>query len=382
MADNYEIHKDFIPKNEFDLEFYINHNDDVKKARLTTLDTAYKHWITYGCYENREVKSLKSGKIIKIKLKPNEKFVIKPSPQAEYLPTMGSGSVSGLPGAPNVITLGYRIAILIHIYDTKMFPFFTNYLNNLNNLYNKDNFDIYINVVEEGSPHKDGDLREAVINYMKKINNPNAYYFLSENRGGDIGGFMLLCKHIVNLDIDYKYVIFVHSKTRFQWRKELCQSVFNIKFENLHTMHNMGIIGSKKWLHNFNPLIQLDEYRRFKYHLVDLVDIYELGEEVEKPWQFIAGTMFLADMQIIKYIVTHKFDEVYYKLNRLDSIDINWLTIVTDELKKEPRGAGNDLQYRVKYGKPLHPDYMIEHTFERIIGLICSHLKLNVVGVM
>jgi hypothetical protein len=68
------------------------------------------------------------------------------------------------------------------------------------------------------------------------------------------------------------------------------------------------------------------------------------------------------------------------KLNKSNSVDINWLKIVTEELKKDPRGCSNDFQYRLKYGQPLHPDHMIEHTFERILGLICDHMGLQVIG--
>ena len=117
---------------------------------------------------------------------------------------------------------------------------------------------------------------------------------------------------------------------------------------------------------------------RFKYHLNDLCRIYDL--DADQKWYFIAGTMFLSNIQIIEYIVDHDLVEVYSMLNKPDSIDINWLTIVTEELGKDPKGAGNDLQYRLVYGKPLHPDYMIEHTFERIIGLICLKLGFKISG--
>jgi hypothetical protein len=363
-----DINSGYIPKNEFDWEYYLSQNEDIKKAGIGNLDAAYRHWIIYGCYENRWVKSSKSEKEMRIKLKPSEKFLFRAAPMMPSIQAVTP---------PGPTDLGFKIAIMIHVFDVTMFPFFTFYLNHLSQSYSNSNFDIYINIVEENSPFK-GDLKKAVADYSRNIVNPNVTYFFNENRGGDIGGFLLLSKYIIDLEVDYKYAIFVHSKTRLQWRKELCQSIFNIQFENLSKIPNLGLIGCKKWLYTFDPKNQIDEYRRFKYHLVDLCEIYELG--CDKPWQFIAGTMFLANIDIIKYIVNHRIDETYVKLNKPDSVDVNWLTIVTDELKKDPKGAGNDLQYRLKYGKPLHPDYMIEHTYERIIGLICQHLQLKVIG--
>ena len=50
----------YIAKTEFDWEYYLSKNDDVKKKGINGLDECYRHWILYGCYENRIVKSLKS----------------------------------------------------------------------------------------------------------------------------------------------------------------------------------------------------------------------------------------------------------------------------------------------------------------------------------
>ena len=366
-----DINSFYIPKDDFDWEYYINQNDDIKKSGINSHETAYKHWIMYGCYENRPVKLIKSGKILKVKLKPTERFL-----QGDRQVVIGP-LIPKQPPQPKVIDIGCKIAIMIHIFDMNSFSFFTSYLNYLSSLYNNNNFDIYINIVKENNLFK-GDLQKIANDHIRSIINPNCSYFLSENRGGDIGGFLLLSKYIVESGVNYKYAIFAHSKSRLQWRKELCQTIFNIRFEHLHKLTNVGIIGCRKWIYTFDPQTQKEEYRRFRYHLVDLCEIY--GVTCDKAWQFIAGTMFLAHIDIIKYIVEHRIDEVYYKLNKHDSIDINWLTIVTDELRKDPRGTGNDFQYRVKYGKALHSDYMIEHTFERIIGLVTDHLGLKIIS--
>lgn len=377
MSDSPKVNHHYqIQKDDFDWEFYIENNSDIKRAGIMGLEAAYRHWTTYGCYENRWVKSLKSGTSVKIKLKQNEKIPVK----QPYVYTQSYSVMSNPltpPSPPKPIDLGFKIAVLVHIFDLSMFGFFTNYINHLSQMYVNNNFHIYINVVEENNKYT-GDLRQLVVDSIKLINNPNTQYYLNENRGGDIGGFLLLSKIIMNSGIDYKYAIFVHSKTKLNWRKDLCQAIFNLPFEAIAKMPDVGLASCKKWIYTFDPHNQPDEYRRFKYHLIDLCDVYNVS--YDNPWQFIAGTMFLIHMDIIKYIVNHNIDDVYLRLNKLESIDINWLTIVTNELKKNPKGTGNDLQYRIKFGKPLHPDYMIEHTYERIIGLICSHLGLKTWG--
>jgi hypothetical protein len=270
-----------------------------------------------------------------------------------------------------------------------MFPFFIRYFNRTFKRYNSNNFDIYINIVKDNNPYLGGDFelaKKRVEEYIEQIDNQNVYYVFNENRGGDIGGFLLLCKNVVDMirhpdkdkAKDYKYVMFLHSKTKLSWRKDLCQSLFNIRFAELEESKNqdIGLMGSRKWVHLFDPKKQQQEFKRFEYHLIDLCKDYKLDYNV--PWYFIAGTMFLANIKIIEYIVSHNLDGIYSKLNKGNSIDINWLNIVTNELNKNPKGAGNDLQYRLMYNNPLHPDYMIEHTYERIIGLICQHLKLRI----
>ena len=146
--------------------------------------------------------------------------------------------------------------------------------------------------------------------------------------------------------------------------KKLCRTIFNLSFETLDP--TIGLVSNKRWIYQFNVSLQREEYNRFKYHLIDLMEIYHLQSETQQ-WSFVAGTMFLARIEIIQYIVSHEIHRVYSLLNRVDSIDINWMTIM-EQLGKETRGTVNDYQYRLKYRQSLRSDYMVEHAFERIIG--------------
>jgi hypothetical protein len=350
-----------ISKDNFDWEYYVLKNPDVKTAGNTTLDKCYRHWTTCGCHENRWVRSLNDGVERQVNTIRNHRPVALPKTVVKQR---------------EPIDIGFKIAIMIHIFDVNMMRFFVFYINYLNETYMNTNFDVYINIVEEDNPCGP-ELRKRVDECLKTINNPSVHCYYNQNRGGDIGGFVLLSKIVANSQTDYKYAIFVHSKNKSSWRKELCKCIFNIKFENLAKTPDVGIISSNKWIYKFDPPHQAVEFDRFKFHLIDLCSIYNLL--YDQMWEFIAGTMFLAKIDIIKHIATHDIDKVYSMLNRVEAVDINWLTVMS-EMKRDVKGTTNDYQYRLKYHKSLISDYMIEHTYERVIGLICKSLGLKLVG--
>lgn len=351
----------FIPKENFDWEYYLVRNPDLKQTGLITMDKCYRHWIVYGCYENRWVKTRDTGEERQIKLRSTEKFVIPKEPELLC----------------RSVDLHFKIAIMIHVYDVgRMMPFFVSYLNGLSHRYVSTNFDIYFNIVQENSPYQ-GDLKQYVSGYLQQIQFPQVSCHYQENRGGDIGGLLQLSKTVVNSGIDYRYAIFVHSKKKNQWRIDLCRCIFNLQFEQLTKNPDWGLMSAKKWIYHFDPSKQPEELCRFRYHLIDLCHIYQLP--MDQPWQFVAGTMFLTKIEILRYIVSHQIEIVYQMLNRVNTVDVNWLSIV-EKLQKDAKGTCNDFQYRLRYGRPLLSDYMIEHTYERILGLICQHLGWKVTG--
>uniref|UniRef100_A0A6C0BKB2 Uncharacterized protein n=1 Tax=viral metagenome TaxID=1070528 RepID=A0A6C0BKB2_9ZZZZ len=359
-----DLHTSFIPKSLFDWEFYLSHNPDLKKAGLQTLEKCYRHWTSYGCYENRLVRSTKTGTEIRVKLNPKEKFKLSETPTTV--------SVTG----HSPIDLKFKIAVMIHVFDVNLIKFFVSHLIQLSHNYCPENFEIYWNIVQEDNPYQ-GDLRQYVRSLVSDLPYQHCHYQYSLNRGGDIGGFLLLSQSVVNSGINYKYVMFVHSKNKRIWRIDLCRCLFDIRYEQLDRSPGVGMISAKKWINSFDPKKQTEEFRRFRYHLIELSKFYRVP--IDQAFKFVAGTMFLAKYEIIQYVVEHEWQQVYQLLNRVESVDVNWLTVM-NEMGKDPQGTTNDYQYRLKYRKSLHSDYMIEHTFERIIGLICQQLHLELMG--
>lgn len=412
--------ENYISFADFDWKYYIDSSQDLKKIRNSR--DAYNHWIQYGCFENRPVKNLKTKECFTVKLQKEKgerfsqieqqkidkkKEAIERSlshQQQQQQRKIIPSQIHQRNPAPPKIKLSFKLAILLHIFDIEMFPnFYIHYLNKLTNKYDDDDVHIYINFVIEDNPYGNmNTIKSAVEEHITHILNKNVYYCFNENRGGDIGGFLILSKIILdkckNESLNYKYILFAHTKKKDEWRKELVKPIFNYKFEYLSEnskMEDFGIIGAKKWIYNIEPRTPKEQQQmeKYKYHMIDLCNMYNLEEDVKTSWKFVAGTMFILDTRIVQYIIygneiknenddsIYVSDVLYYKLNKLDSIDVNWLNIVTDILKKDPKDVGNDLAYRMKYGKPLHPDHMIEHTFERVIGLICKHLGLKVYGI-
>ena len=275
------------------------------------------------------------------------------------------------------IKLNKPIAVLIHIFDPIYISFFVKNINFLHTKYTSDSIHVYINIVEEDNPtYKGTELRNYINNQCSQIDNGiRIEIFYNENRGGDIGGFLILCQKI-NPEL-YNNIIFVHSKTKMKWKYELCSTIFNYP---LHLLNDsIGIVGNNKWTRTVNLNDKKSDIQKFVPHFDKLFKYYDIDQKTVGSWKFIAGTMFILNIKIVNYIINHNINEVYMMLNKLQSVDENWINMIK-EMKLDNRGCGNDLQYRVKFGQSLHADYMIEHAYERLIGLICHLLNLKILS--
>ena len=171
--------------------------------------------------------------------------------------------------------------------------------------------------------------------------------------------------------------MFFHTKSNTKWRQQLCLAISRYPLDKLATRPEIGIVGSKKWAYKFGPNINDQYYRNFVPHLRTLNKYYRLN--ISDNWKFIAGTMFIINAKIIHYIYQSQLEQVYACLNTLSTTDYNWVDIV-EQRGLDRKHHGNDLSYRYQEGEPLLPDFMIEHTYERLLGLICQHLNLIVLG--
>jgi len=400
----------------FDWIFYIKNNVGLNKF-VTQID-CFRHWKEHGCYEGRKIRNLKNDDVMCIKLKPNQQFTHKihhaiqnQEPKATSKPTINSKVISKpIPTITKVVVnhppkmirkptqiemkpkieivyvgskikLNKPIAVLVHVFDPQYISFFVKNVNFLHTKYTNDSIHVFINIVEENNPRfSDGiELRKYVNEQCAQIDDGiKVEIVYSENRGGDIGGFLILCQKLRTES--YNHIIFVHSKTKLKWKYELCSVIFNYP---LHLLtDSVGTVGSNKWTRTINYKTDIHrkcDIQNFLPHFDTLFKFYDINTESIDSWKFIAGTMFILNIKVVNYILSHNINSVYMSLNKLESVDENWIRIIK-AMKLDNKGCGNDLQYRVKFGHPLHADYMIEHAYERIIGLISSTLKLKMLS--
>lgn len=411
---------------DFDYLYYLKQNPDLKQAHLKTLVQCFTHWCNHGCYENRKIRSNKTGEEMQILVDRSKKMVHKQKViekgnnineiRVDFKNFLSRKDIikSQIPNQielhrqkqrllvnrslNSLITLTNPIAVLVHIFDINYIQFFIKNLNHLNTRYTHDSIRIYINIVLENNPYfvddnnpteeKISDFKTLVNSmFSQSLHNKNVKIYYNENKGGDIGGLLLLIKEMFLSGEDYSHFIFVHSKTKYKWRYDLCSIIFNYPLENLSHGNSIGLISSQKWIRTIQTTNK--DYQFFESHLLKLYKILKFNDYYQntlqkkykdiQSWKFVAGTMFIANINIAKYIFENGITDIYSVLNKLDTIDENWVKLVRN-LNRDPRDCGNDLQYRVKYGKPLYADHMIEHAVERIIGLICEKLKLKIIG--
>ena len=85
-----------------------------------------------------------------------------------------------------------------------------------------------------------------IITHLEKNNIKNYNITYHENKGMDIGPYLLQLKYLFeNYNLNsFDAILKIHTKTNDKWRNELIDAILNINLEILKTNK---IIGSKKW---------------------------------------------------------------------------------------------------------------------------------------
>lgn len=165
------------------------------------------------------------------------------------------------------------------------------------------------------------------------INKQNIQIIFSENRGFDIGGFLLLLDQLIKEKLPHDFIIKLHTKTSTVWR-DILTSFMNIPVNKL--LHKRKCLYSNKIHYDFNQTKDIN-----KENVRSLLNYFNLPE---KEFDFCGGTMFIA---------SSKFTDFFKNYNLLDLIK------------------------RLTYGRPLRNNGLIEHAYERLFGYILDHLDLK-----
>jgi len=120
-----------------------------------------------------------------------------------------------------------KIAVLVHIYYDNLVGEMINYLAKF-----PYEFDLYVSFSSDTYPESSLNV-EHNMNAVKAAF-PSSYLCVVPNKGKDIGGKLVLLKHIFEEGITYDYLVFVHDKQSFhmadrdkanRWRSELLGAV-------------------------------------------------------------------------------------------------------------------------------------------------------------
>ena len=195
-------------------------------------------------------------------------------------------------------------------------------------------YDLFVTYTNENK-----ETNEKFLNFNK-----NAKFKIVENKGYDIYPFLVLINEI---DLEkYSSVLKLHTKNKdefdsYSWRDDLYENLMgtkNIFKANLKKIEKYGLVGSKKRITTMNE--------RCPENVWLFEDVCkQIGIEPKKA-NFIAGTIFLARIEIIKRIK-----------------ELNLLQLDFENKTMETGSNGT-----------------VAHVIERLFGVLCNDLGYKIYG--
>ena len=223
-----------------------------------------------------------------------------------------------------------KILVCIHIYYHNQVDYIIDKLKSLNGI----DYDLFVTYTNENK-----ETNEKFLNFNK-----NAKFKIVENKGYDIYPFLVLINEI---DLEkYSSVLKLHTKNKdefdsYSWRDDLYENLMgtkNIFKANLKKIEKYGLVGSKKRITTMNE--------RCPENVWLFEDVCrQIGIEPKKA-NFIAGTIFLARIEIIKRIK-----------------ELNLLQLDFENKTMETGSNGT-----------------VAHVIERLFGVLCNDLGYKIYG--
>lgn len=252
-----------------------------------------------------------------------------------------------------------RVAVLMHLFYIDLWDDFKTKIDNID-----AKCDIYVNLVE-------GSYDEPILTEFKNniLQFKNVKVFISKNKGLDIGGTLVLLNYIFENNLEYDYILKIHSKksihsgrgeskyaksyekTGEEWRNLLINPLIGDKevINNILTIFDsnkeVGMIGGKRSILKVNDKFALrnigfiNEYSKTFNMNVPLIDI-----------KFVAGTMFWVRFDLFK--------DYFSKIKPL--------TILEELEENAFTDAGVERR---------------THALERVFGLMVLNKNMKIIGV-
>lgn len=327
----------------FDWNYYLNTNEDLRPAGITTEKDAYDHWINNGENENREC--MKNYSLFKKYPNLFHKYLLGISKSERPLQYQ-------IVCETNIIK---KYICSIHCYDLSKFNFF---------------FGEYLKPLSV--------FFDFVVTYVKDVRNISSQYEFTfikmENKGMDIGSKFIAVDYLKRKNIDYSFVFFIHSKSNGFYRKRyiypfmlnLYDIIKMMERKNIDAIFNGEIYADEKWGRNHIYMNEIISYLNLQPNF----------------YNFPAGNFFIANKDLCESLFSDL--KLYNTLNTFDSFDYSWVktyynlegnykTVYDNYVKNNL--YGNNLETNL--GHSGIADCMIEHVFERILFLICNRDNKN-----
>ena len=218
------------------------------------------------------------------------------------------------------------------------------------------------------------------------------------NKGMDIGGKILMLQYLLDNKLEYKYIVFLHSKNDKKIRKRYFKIIEDI--ENINKL-----LKDEKYDAIFPHIKHFEKFdENFYPNHNYLKDFYRFKNLQIKTNHFIEGNVMIFKNNLIDYLFTNNLKLLYNLLNDQYSFDINWVEwyykiydtdkeLVYNKFKKD-KLLGNNLNNKSDKIFTLDPEFfiqmikspminyqfrdgMIEHSFERIYLNLIATLDLN-----
>ena len=354
--------------NALDTVFYVNTYPDLKNNGISAGIPALIHYLNSGFYEHRQAAPITQNTNFdwKYYVTTNKLNYITTEETAKqhYIINGHSSNLS--------YCQKFSIAILLHLYDLNLMDEFIdkiNYfikINNVNDFYIKVNVPIdsnlNLNLIKLES-YIDNQNHQTMLttalnvtpyhkhlinttNYKKiyaltrylqdnlKIHSSKIQIIFSENRGLDIGGFLLLLDQVIQEKLKVDYIIKLHSKSRHVWRT-ISSSFLNLRVNKL--------LRKKEFIYACSLDFNWEEPQTSQ-NIINLTHLLNHFKLPKINFKFAAGTMFIASSKFVDFFAKHNLVNLFNQLN----------------------------------GFTTHPTIeTLEHAYERLFGYLAAYLGLR-----
>lgn len=277
-----------------------------------------------------------------------------------------------------------ELAILIQIGKWETFSKMLHYID----IIAKIECNYYITIVEN-------EATQSNINLLKSKLNKSVILIVN-NKGMDIGPFLINLLYLKINNIKPKYIIKIHTKTDDRFREHVLNHLIgseNIISNNLLKLKNNINLGMLTGTLIFNTINNNSFFDNHIYYLDYLSQIL-LFENLERfKLEFAIGTFFYSKYEIFDIFNEINIKFIYNKLNDENTLDINWYSIFynlnthnVNKIEKHyeenlEKNFKNNLDFQKKTNCSGMRDFMIEHALERFFGYLCKKYNYNMIEV-